>query len=586
MKKRKTARSDFYQFYAKEIGASEERVQFNVAKKRSPLLRILGALFVGLLAASAWFGYLFFSERLGGSSDPVLLTVKGPATVESGALAEYVIEYHHIGSVSVPDVSLFAEYPIGFTLIESEPMPANTKKNFWNIGTLEPGKKGTIRLSGTLTGFAAEEREALFRLQYVHPAYRSSFRIEKSVKTIMGQPRVERLDISGPQTINAGSTGTLTIRYQDVSRLGNPENVILKLTLPEGLLVESSDPTVSDKGKNEWNGFALSKSVRPDREGGILSVTLKGDDTIKGTYDILAQLVLRDSGGDALLLEQRHSVIVLRSDLVLSLETPKGSVISLSRGAKHPLSLVVENNGNTTFRDVEVRMQVESPLIDGEASTFDRGELHDTVVIWRATGVEELAELSSGERVTLPVTLALRDEVGDEEAVRIALDARINEREEQDGQTITDPLDVEGPRLSLPVLSDARLRAFVRDVTDISTEAERAFRIYLGVTNTLHDLDDLTVSATLPVGVKWKRINSRSAGDITYDESNRRVVWALNTLPASVRRIDGSFDIAVSSGRASSGEHLVTDLLFTSKDRAVGEIIEQRIAGLTALETE
>ncbi|MEK7122979.1 MAG: hypothetical protein AAB855_03935, partial [Patescibacteria group bacterium] len=282
-KKKKQHRGDFYSFYQQEEGQNTPRTQFKTAPRRSPFLTVLFACFIGILAVSAWFGYLFFSEQFGtNGNDPLLLTVQGPTQAENGALVDYTIDYHHIGSESISDVALYVEYPIGFMLIESSPEPENVKKDFWNIGALEPGQKGTIRLSGTMTGFQAEERVATFRLEYMHPAYKSPFRLEKKVSTAIISAGVERLGISGPQTLNAGGSGEFILRYQDVSRLGNPENVILALTLPDGVTLESSDPAVSNEEKKEWNGFALSKTVRPDLGGGVLSVTLKADAQAKG----------------------------------------------------------------------------------------------------------------------------------------------------------------------------------------------------------------------------------------------------------------------------------------------------------------
>ncbi|MEK7122573.1 MAG: hypothetical protein AAB855_01830, partial [Patescibacteria group bacterium] len=211
-----------------------------------------------------------------------------------------------------------------------------------------------------------------------------------------------------------------------------------------------------------------------------------------------------------------------------------------------------------------------------ESSVFGEGELHDTVVLWRPDTIVSLQELPSGGEVTVPLTLTLR-EAGEDTTVGIELDARIGKDA---------PLDIVGPRLSFPLLSDARLRAFVREMSDDKPDdGQRAFRVYVSVTNTMHDLDDLNISARLAEDITWVDVNSRSAGDIRFDESEQRVSWTLNALPASVRRIDGSFDILVPADKVSNG-FLVTDIVFRATDRVVHTPIEQRIEGITALETE
>ena len=590
MKKKKQQRSDFYSFYASETAQDGEQRQFKTAKKRSPLIRIGLALFVGVLAASAWFGYLFFSERLGGgSSDPLTVTVEGPSSSENGALAEYTIEYYHRGSAPVNDVALFAEYPIGFTFVQSDPAPENSKKNFWNIGTLQPGQKGTITVAGTVTGFDAEERVAVFSLQYLHPTYRSSFTLEKKIITRISPARAERLGIAGPPTINAGAAGAFTVRYQDVSRLGNPENVILKLTLPEGLSLEESEPALSDSEKKEWNGFALSKTVRPDLEGGVLSFSLKATPELQGPLEIHAQLVLRDSDGqDASLLSARHQVMVLRSDLTFSLKASNGEALTaVALGEALAADLEIENKGNCTFQNVEVRLESASAALDREQSVFVGGEQHDMIVVWSPEKNEQLKEIKSGEKKSIPLKLVFHPvgKLSAEERAKpidLALDARIAERVENDGTLNGEPLDVPGPRLALSVISDALVSAFVKDVSS-PLSGKRTYRVYYGVTNSLHDLEELDVSAHLPDGIEWVGVNSRSAGDIAYSSSDRTVRWWLNALPFSVGRIDGSYDIIVSSDQGSTETVLVKDVVFRARDRNVGVSIEQKIDALTTL---
>lgn len=586
--KKKKQDDEFYQLYHSDGSVNPQHNSFKKAPRRSPWIRVLLTLFVGLLAISAWFGYLFFSNKIGRSQDPLAVSVTGPLSAETGTVAEYIFEYHNNGRTAVSDVALFAEYPISFSFIESEPESQNSIHNYWNIGTLEPGSKGRIVVRGTLTGFENDERKAVFSLNYQHPLYRSAFTITKEVRTVIAAATVDRLRLEAPITTNAGTSAQITIRYQDVSRLGNPENVFLKLLLPEGLSIESSEPEVSNKEAHEWNGFALSKTTRPDIDGGVLRVTVKALETLQGSVSLGAQLILKESGRpDSVLRESKSEVTVLRNDVSLALVTAGADTLRVLRPeSSQNLVVTIANKGNVTLRDLEVRLTLPKEGINNEKSAFDGGaEQKEDVVTWSAKRVEALKEMVSGAQVVLPFTLAL-DTISQDTALPFQLDARVGARVEKDGNVNSDPLDIEGPRINATVLSDARVRAFVRDVSDPAEKSEKKkFRVYLAVTHTLHDLDDLTVSATLPKSAGWSSVNTRTAGDIGYDETTHVVTWRLNALPASVKRIDGSFDIVVPASQLEQDTKLVENIVFRSRDRTAGETIEQTIEGLTPLQT-
>lgn len=597
MKNKKNSADDFYSFYETEGGNRNPRASFQRTKKMPLALRILAALFVGVLAVSAWFGYLYFSKRLSKSADPIIVSVKAPAQAENGSTVEYVFAYEHIGRAPVPDVALFAEYPTGFTILESEPQAENIRKNYWNIGTLQPRQKGIVRIRGALSGFENEEKKATFSLQYAHPAYRSSFVLKKEHSIRVMQAKADRLSMDGPVSINAGGEVQFVIRYQDVSKMGNPEQVMLSLALPDGVTIEKSEPAVSNAEKKEWNGFALSKSIRPDIEGGVLNVTLAVAETVQGEQRVAARLFLRDSNGmETEVLSAERTLDVLRGDLILSLvNTNSNALNAIQLGSRASLSIAFENKGNITFRNVSIRLAAISSAFELDESSFETGERTDATIAWSFEKNALLKEIKSGQKGTLPLTLALKErekiDVPSLKAVlqngaEFALDALIEEREEGAGNIMSEPLEIQGPRGSIPILSDALLRAFARDITNSASSDKKTIRVYYAVTNTIHDITDIEISGALPAGVEWIGVNTRTAGDIVYNAEQKKVVWKLNALPAAVPRIDGSFDVSIPSTVVLSKTHIMEGIQFRANDRIANNAIMQNIDALTVIDTD
>ena len=154
---------------------------------------------------------------------------------------------------------------------------------------------------------------------------------------------------------------------------------------------------------------------------------------------------------------------------------------------------------------------------------------------------------------------------------------------ESAGNRINESRDIQGPTLAVPILSDARLRAFARD---IGTAGEtKTVRVYYGITQLYHDLVELEVRGIIGKDVTWSRVNSRTAGDITYDPEKREVIWKLNALPGTVKRIDGSFDITVPTSFSSSAS-VMESVVFSARDRIINVPISQPIEKLTITESQ
>lgn len=90
------------------------------------------------------------------TSSPVSVSVSALSETASGQPLSFSIRVRANGTEAVPNVSLVAEYPFGFSLTEANPKPSTG--NLFVLGTINPGETKTITLSGTLTGQQGDER--------------------------------------------------------------------------------------------------------------------------------------------------------------------------------------------------------------------------------------------------------------------------------------------------------------------------------------------------------------------------------------------------------------------------------------------
>ncbi len=90
------------------------------------------------------------------SSAPLSIAVDGNSQTISGQLTQMTLTVSSNASQPIPGVLLSASFPFGFKLTSADPAPQDN--GMWSLGTLSPGERKTITLSGTLTGETGENK--------------------------------------------------------------------------------------------------------------------------------------------------------------------------------------------------------------------------------------------------------------------------------------------------------------------------------------------------------------------------------------------------------------------------------------------
>ncbi len=91
------------------------------------------------------------------SSTPVTLTINNPSQISSGQNGDITLTLTSNAKTTINNLLVRAEYPNGFSFIESTPAPV-AGNDVWLIEALEPATSVTIHLTGKVTG---QERDQL-----------------------------------------------------------------------------------------------------------------------------------------------------------------------------------------------------------------------------------------------------------------------------------------------------------------------------------------------------------------------------------------------------------------------------------------
>lgn len=109
--------------------------------------------------------------------------------------------------------------------------------------------------------------------------------------------------------------------------------------------------------------------------------------------------------------------------------------------------------------------------------------------------------------------------------------------------------------------------------------------IFFEVDNKGNDLSGLTVSAKLPVGVTLSNHKTLSAGEFTYNESQKRLTWLVKEASIKNERYQVGFEIQLIPGanQLNTSPLLVSNISYLATDVYTGEKLSGK---LSAIDTE
>ncbi|MBI2618326.1 hypothetical protein HYW58_02660 [Candidatus Kaiserbacteria bacterium] len=214
---------------------------------------------------------IFYSEKpylITLSSAPVSVSVRSLNEVISGQEIDFSVVISSNSTGRVENLVLQAEYPFGFTFKEAQPQ-AQYSNSVWELGTVAPEEKRTIRIVGVMTGQDNEER--IFRFAVGVRDERDVKKLATSFVTTTRSITIERPFISTELALN----NSIDTSYV----FGNEESIQGEIAWKNNLPNAVSNVQIEVK----LSGNAIDKSSITAERGFYNSVT----DTIRWSRDTL-----------------------------------------------------------------------------------------------------------------------------------------------------------------------------------------------------------------------------------------------------------------------------------------------------------
>jgi hypothetical protein len=550
-------------------------------------------VFLGLLTAVSWVGFFMFRPQSGGfAGEKVEMMVEGPDTPKASEPVTYLLRWKNGESIALGTASLEIRLPKQFHIIES-PVQPDGETATWKIGSVAPGQDGQLAIKGVFLAPVDKTMDLQAILTYRPTDFSSDFQ-KVATKSVKLTGSALELTVVTPPKVLPGDKVTVEYHWKNAGEFAL-ENVRLDAALPDDFVFESADPAPAADTRS-WAIATTGAGAE-----GVITVHGSFATGAEGERNLGGSLVLLDETGAAMPQGQTlAATTVFKGDLVAALIMNGQTVAQPIRfGDTQRFAVTWKNSGTMPAEDVELTAVVEATpdagllmwnLLKDKAAGVRDG----TRLTWTKKQVPALARIEPGEEGTLEfeVPLAMPPTAVPQDTdfrVTASLEAKIAKigGDQVDRTVKTSP--IVGRLLSDAVLA-SEARYFNDDNLPVGTGplppkvGERTtYHVNWVVTNTLHELTNLKLSAKLPDGVVWGGWSSVDAGDLKYDASTSKMIWTLNRLPTSVTKLGVSFDVALvpsddQRGRLAS---LLEATIFEATDKLTGDAVLETVGPLT-----
>lgn len=88
---------------------------------------------------------------------PISVFLEFPDTLAKGQEVEVVVRYNSQARDAFPAMAVMVDYPPGFTFLSADPASL-AESRIWDVGRVDPGKEGVIKIHGTVSGNDGETK--------------------------------------------------------------------------------------------------------------------------------------------------------------------------------------------------------------------------------------------------------------------------------------------------------------------------------------------------------------------------------------------------------------------------------------------
>jgi len=547
---------------------------------------------LAFLSAISWAGFFFFGQGQNFSEEAVKITIETAKEARTGEKLEFKIKIKNDGRENLANSTMVLRYPDEFVLTSAVPEPKEKEGREWDIGTITKNNTKEITVAGNILSQAG--KQATFQVFFTYQPANLMAEFQKIVSQtveIVSLP----IDLTIETPVEAAYGEEFKLSITTTNNLDTEiSGLELSITALENFKINL--PANKQNKADVWILPTLAKGAATTTVVSIIPAGNGGG----GQKTISVLLNLRKDNKSYLQKTAEKTINITKSNLILGItannETEKQAV---KFEDKITFAINAENSGDISLKNVTLRLTLDSPSTDNK-SLFDWSKIEDksdgditgsqinkdvrrAIIIWNKNKIPALAEIKPKSKVALVFTLPLKNKTAldltkfTNFTTNIFVEAIMDGGEEQTA--------IQSNTLNIILNSDLNISSGVtfKESKDLLVspgvknryDTKSVNTVSWNITNSLHELTDLKLTAALPENVVWENVSTLSAGEITFDEITKQITWTLNRLPQSVNKATVSFDIGIQYAAKDEGSEatLLEKTRVEAIDKATGENI-------------
>lgn len=561
-------------------------------------------LFIIMLCAAAWAGFLFFnSYKSLAAGKGLVLGIDGPAQVSLGEEITYFINYYNPLDEPLASVDVRVNFPSDFVVTNINPQTTENGM-LWKLGALAANEKGTITVKGRFIG-ALGTVSAIQAVATYRPASRTNGLETMATQQVTYTDTVLEGKIEVPERAIPGDQ--VAIIYRLTNKGQDPLSKFeARIGLPEGFSLINATGSQDLLEGRVYKQELLILGANTSTEVKVIGTFALG---FGGQAKVTAQAGTLSADNVFLPAQTSEaSFPVLAGDLSLKLVVNGTDTVERSIGFGDNLQCAIgyENTANEPLKNVTIRLLLETldlnnistqqkyVLVDWDKLQITASTTRqDQTLVWAPSKLNELKEIPQHGNGSFEINVPFLSQATGTgmAAVRATVFADI---EGIGDSKIKRTIQI--APMVFKFKSDAALSAEARYYSEEGAplgdgplppkvgQATR-YRIYWAINKQVHALKDINVSGVLPRNVRFVTLATSTAGEIAYDSSSRTVSWRLNRLPEGVQNAEMEFDVELTPTASDDGKFV--ELIGSSSFQTYDENIKENIIQVSkALNTD
>jgi hypothetical protein len=497
--------------------------------------------------------FMFFNGANMISADNIDIVIRGPVSVSGGSPTTFDITVVNKNNIDLDAVDMSIDFPTGTTNADDSNQSLQDYHKY--IGAMSAG--GSVKESIEVIMYGEEnlQKQINVSLSYGIKGSSSVFTKTKSYDVLINSSPISiKADLF--KQITSGQEFdikvTVTSNSDQIMR-----NILLKAEYPFGFIFTKSNvPAISSN--STWR-------IGDIPPGASRSITINGklsgeDDDVRVFYFNVGSA---DSRNPSVIATEYVSIerdVTIERPFVslgINIDTNKSTDDHVGKfGQSERVEIEWFNNLATAVSNMVLVVKLSGSAYDKMSVVANDGDFDSSAntITWNGRTNPDLGNVSAGDNGHVSFSVTPKDFGTQQNPLtnpKVVYEASISGNRPQEENV---PSRIASAALrSTKIVSNTSISGrIVRSVGPfinsgpIPPKAEQAttYTVIWSIDNTVNQINNAVVSATLPAEVKWLAQVSPTNENITFDENSGLVSWNVGTVPANTRNSVGRREVA------------------------------------------